>query len=340
MSYNCEFCPKLCHHACPVGEVSHDEALNTWGKVNTLASIDQKKLSEDNYAVAYQCVQCHASETACEINTPATSILHTYRVKAFKKGLAPGRIQQIVEDFLKIRLYVDTKHQKTCDVLYIPSYNHNSIEDPDFENRIQKAKKLFEKFNLEVDFLTSELPCCGYTYYAAGDEKSFTTHAHHQRKFLRKYKTIVSDSAMCLEMFSQYQKLGDRKLLHLSEFLLPLIKKISSKAVTYHDPCYLGRHRQTYSAPREVLKRATGLAPHELRRHHEMSYCCGGGGLFPITSPKLADQMTQNRLKEFLESKTSLLVTGCPTCVSRFKEVGTKQKTNIGVMDLIDFLLL
>ena len=340
MSYSCEFCPKLCHHACPVGEVSHDEALNTWGKINTLASTDQKKLPEENYAVAYQCVQCHASETDCEINTPATSILHSYRVKAFKKGLAPENIKKLVKEFSQIRLYLDTEKQKKSDVLYIPSFNHNSSEDSDFESRIQKAKKLFEKLKIEVDFLQSELPCCGYTYYAAGDEKSFKAHMQHQLKFLKKYKTIVSDSAMCLEMLSQYKKLAKIKLLHISEFLLPSIKKISTKSVTYHDPCYLGRHRNTYAAPRELLKRATGAAPHEFRRHHEMSYCCGGGGLFPVTSPKLADQMTHNRLEEFLETETSLLVTGCPNCVSRFKEVGKNQKLNITVLDMIDFLLL
>ncbi|QQR81371.1 MAG: (Fe-S)-binding protein [Deltaproteobacteria bacterium] len=349
MSIPCEFCPKLCHHACPVGDVTHDEALNTWGKINTLRSIDLKRLPEtlENYSSAYQCVQCHSSETDCEINTPATDILIHYRQKAFSKGLVPPSIQKHMAEFEKIRLHIDrdkSAFNLSDDVLFIPSFDHNNTEDPTFEKRIKKIFKLFEKLNIKnVSLFESDRPCCGYPYYAAGDVKSFLKHAKHQVKFLKGFKTIVSDSPICLQTFQKYyshEKIFFKfNFQHLSEFLRPFLKNSKKQdTVAYHDPCFLGRHRGVYEAPREILKKVSGEVL-EFRQHHEKSYCCGGGGLYPVTSPKEADQMTLNRLNEYKQTGAEVLVTGCSTCTTRLHVVNKDLHLNLKIFDLVDYLL-
>ncbi len=351
MSVPCEFCPKLCHHACPVGDVTRDEALNTWGKVNTLRDIDKKILPEstENYASAYQCVQCHASETACEIDTPATDILAKYRHQAFQRGFAPPSIRAHVSAFSETRFHWDAEPMKKGDVVFVPSFDHNHANDPAFEARAKKILKLFEKLGMKgVALFESPLPCCGYPYYAAGDLKSFAKHAKHQARLLRRFRTVVSDSAVCLRTFETYyaeQKIAlPARFSHLSEFLAEFSAKNPlpsarnrRKKIAYHDPCFLGRHRGVYEAPRLLIEKTSGAAPIEFRRHRESSYCCGGGGLYPVFAPEASSAMARNRWEEFLETGADLLVTGCSSCASRLRMVN--KDPDFEVLDLVDYLL-
>lgn len=86
--------------------------------------------------------------------------------------------------------------------------------------------------------------------------------------------------------------------------------------MTYHDPCYLGRHNGIYDAPREILRAVPGLELVELRRNREFAFCCGGGGgnFFTDTLGTGEDSASRVRIHEALQTGARVIAVACPTC--------------------------
>ncbi len=115
---------------------------------------------------------------------------------------------------------------------------------------------------------------------------------------------------------------GNFKVLHYTEILAELIKakKITLSnypvKVTYHDPCYLGRHNQVYGPPREILKAIPGVELVEMRRNSLNAFCCGGGGgnFFTDILGTGEDSAGRVRIREALETGTNIITVSCPSC--------------------------
>jgi Fe-S oxidoreductase len=93
--------------------------------------------------------------------------------------------------------------------------------------------------------------------------------------------------------------------LLIRERKLNFSKKFNSK-ITFHDPCFLGRHNDEYEAPREVLNSVPGIELVEMGRNRKNAFCCGGGG---ESSP------ARNRVREARETGANVLAVACPTCM-------------------------
>ena len=90
--------------------------------------------------------------------------------------------------------------------------------------------------------------------------------------------------------------------------------------MTYHDPCYLGRHNGIYEEPREALRRVPGLELNELPDSREDSLCCGGGGgRIWMETPK-GERFSDLRVEQTLEVGAEVLVTACPYCITNFED--------------------
>ncbi len=90
--------------------------------------------------------------------------------------------------------------------------------------------------------------------------------------------------------------------------------------VTYHDPCYLGRHNGIYDAPRELLRRVPGLELVEMTDHHQASLCCGGGGgRIWMDTPK-KERFSDLRFQQAEAAGAQVLATACPYCITNFEE--------------------
>jgi Fe-S oxidoreductase len=83
--------------------------------------------------------------------------------------------------------------------------------------------------------------------------------------------------------------------------------------VTYHDPCYLGRHNKVYEAPRELVG-ASGATLREMPRHEERSMCCGAGGARMWMEERIGKRINLDRVDEALGTAPSKIATGCPFC--------------------------
>jgi Fe-S oxidoreductase len=119
----------------------------------------------------------------------------------------------------------------------------------------------------------------------------------------------------------EYPQLGGNyTVLHHTQLLNRLIrdKKLVpvspvSQDITYHDPCYLGRHNKVYDAPRELIG-ASGAKLTEMPRHADRGLCCGAGGARMWMEEHIGKRVNHERVEEALDTGASKIATGCPFC--------------------------
>jgi Fe-S oxidoreductase len=128
------------------------------------------------------------------------------------------------------------------------------------------------------------------------------------------------------------------------EQLKPMMKKSLGKKVTFHDPCYLGRHNGEYDAPRDLLRAIPGVELIEMGRCRENGYCCGGGGGGMWTDSFSRDytkmRLSDRRVKEAVETGADVLAVCCPFEVSRFEDAvkATGNEGKLVVRDIIELI--
>ena len=118
--------------------------------------------------------------------------------------------------------------------------------------------------------------------------------------------------------------------------LIPVNK--SEKSLTYHDPCYLGRHNQVFEAPRELLQ-ATGVTITEMPRNQERSFCCGAGGGRMWMEEKLGTQINLNRVDEALATGVEEVAVACPFCRVMVTDGVAARESHVQVLDVAQALL-
>jgi Fe-S oxidoreductase len=149
----------------------------------------------------------------------------------------------------------------------------------------------------------------------------------------------------------EYRQLGSNyTVLHHTQLLNRLLRDNKlvpvspvSQDITYHDPCYLGRHNKVYEAPRELIG-ATGANLTEMPRHAERSFCCGAGGARMWMEEHIGKRINHERVDEALATNAATIATGCPFCRvmitdgvnDRQEEAG---RSGVEVLDVAQVLL-
>jgi Fe-S oxidoreductase len=190
---------------------------------------------------------------------------------------------------------------------------------------------VLQKAGVEFGILGEAENCCGESIRKTGDEELFKRLARENIKAFIDHgvKRILVNSPHCYHTFkNEYPEFRvDFEVVHVTEFVWELIREGRlelpgeyGKRVTYHDPCYLGRHNGIYDEPREVLKRVGGLELFEMVESRVDSLCCGGGGGRVWMETQKGERFGDLRLEQAMETGAEVLATCCPYCITMFED--------------------
>ena len=164
----------------------------------------------------------------------------------------------------------------------------------------------------------------------------------------RGVKKVVVTCPHCFTTIGKdYAQSGyELQMLHHTQLLNTLIKEgrlkpsphKSDKKLTYHDPCYLGRHNQIYAPPRELLE-ASGCDVEEMPRNKERSFCCGGGGGRMWMEEKIGTRINLNRVDEAIDTGAQEVAVACPFCRIMVGDGMVARQSDVEVLDVAQVLL-
>jgi Fe-S oxidoreductase len=249
-----------------------------------------------------------------------------------------------------------TDENPTPDVLYwvgcAASY------DPSAQKTARAFVQLLDHAKVDFAVLGKKECCTGDSARRAGNELVYRQLADENVSTLNTLnpKLIVASCPHCLNSIGkEYAQIGGNyKVLHHTEYLETLVaaKKLpstpSEAAVTYHDPCYLGRHNGVYEAPRNLLNILSNSVV-EMPRSREGSFCCGAGGAQFWKEEEAGDErISDNRFREVAHTLSTsapsekVLAVGCPFCKSMLSSTplqGEPASEPILIKDVAELLL-
>jgi Fe-S oxidoreductase len=243
-----------------------------------------------------------------------------------------------------------------------------------YEDRAKKTTRavaeLLDQAGVTFAILGDGETCTGDSARRAGNEFLFQMLAQQNVETLNEAGAtkIVVTCAHCFNTIkNEYPQLGGRyEVVHHTQLLNRLVrekrlvpvarpadapgkstaKNVASTAetVTYHDPCYLGRHNDVYAPPRELIGALPGVELKEMERTKEKSFCCGAGGARMWMEEKLGTRINTNRTEEALGTGAERIAIGCPFCRVMISDgLTAKQSEGVGedveVVDVAQMLL-
>jgi Fe-S oxidoreductase len=232
------------------------------------------------------------------------------------------------------------------------------------EDRAKKVTKavaeLLHTAGVEFAILGTGETCTGDPARRIGNEFVFQMLAQQNVETLnaafgdRPSKKIVATCAHCFNTISnEYPQLGgEYEVIHHTQLLSSLVSDGKLIPVTpleanltYHDPCYLGRHNKVFTPPREVLKELPGTTYTEMPRFAERSFCCGAGGARMYMEERIGKRINTERTDEALATKPDIVAIGCPFCLTMISDGVTTRKASgdapesVEVLDVSQVLL-
>ncbi|MBC7463031.1 MAG: (Fe-S)-binding protein [Actinobacteria bacterium] len=160
-------------------------------------------------------------------------------------------------------------------------------------------------------------------------------------------KKIVVTCPHCFTTIGRdYAQSGfELTIVHHTQLLNQLVREgkltptgTSDKKLTYHDPCYLGRHNQVYAPPRELLE-ASGVKITEMARNQERSFCCGAGGGRMWVEEKIGTRINLNRVDEAIATGAEEVAVACPFCRVMVGDGVNARESSVEVLDVAQILL-
>ena len=342
MTSNTEFKP-----VCPMAERFRFFSYSAGGMIAVARAIYEGKLdwSSEVADVIYTCTMCRACAEQCRNIYYLTNEYFNvpFLVEKMREELViRGKVPPLVRDYLKsIDLYGNpysksgSKRGAWAEELEIPSFYGQEFlfyvgDEGSFDERgirtAQAVGALLMKNRVSIGILREEEISDGNEVKTLGEAGLFEILVE---KNIQKFKKLGVKKIVTLSPHSynsiknEYGKLGEEfNVLHYTQLLTKLIEgrrldlpEVKVK-VTYHDPCYLGRHNGEYEAPRKVLRSIPGLELVEMGQIREEAFCCGGGGGNFFTSMLGSGERSPSRIRvrQAYETGVEILAVACPVC--------------------------
>jgi len=235
------------------------------------------------------------------------------------------------------------------EILYFPGCY--LCYDPRLKKVARATADILNRVGIDFGILGPRENCCGESIRKTGDEELFKRLARENIKaFIDSgVQKILVSSPHCYHTFkNEYPEfMVNFEVVHISQYLFELINEGRleftgeyDKKVTYHDPCYLGRHNDIYDEPREVLKKIPGLKFLEMADTLENSLCCGGGGGRIWMETIKGERFSDLRVDQAVRTGAEVLATSCPYCITHFEESRLTLESGVSfeIMDIAEII--
>jgi Fe-S oxidoreductase len=202
-----------------------------------------------------------------------------------------------------------------------------------YEDRAKKTTRavaeLLDMAGVSFGVLGNGETCTGDSARRAGNEFLFQGLAQQNVETFKEHrvKKVVSTCAHCFNTLkNEYKDFGiELEVVHHTQLLNRLVREgkltpvtegagAHKRSITYHDPCYIGRHNGVYAPPRELLAVLPGASYVEMERNSERSFCCGAGGARMWMEETIGTRINNNRTAEAVGTGADQIAVGCPFC--------------------------
>jgi Fe-S oxidoreductase len=236
-----------------------------------------------------------------------------------------------------------------ADYLYFvgctPSY------DPRVQSVARSLVQLMQTGGVDFGILGTEESCCGSEAFRLGEAGLFEMIVEENTELYKGMgvERMFTTSPHCFNAFKNDYPQNGIQVQHYTQVLAGLVEDGSlsftnrfEKTVTYHDPCYLGKHNGVFDEPRSILKHIPGLNLVEMDRSREKSLCCeGGGGRMWLEGTNPGTRLAQQRIQEALDTGAEVLATACPFCLLTLEEAvkHLNAEDRLRVMDIAEIAI-
>ena len=228
------------------------------------------------------------------------------------------------------------------------------------EDRAKKTTKavaqLLHTAGVNFAVLGPAESCTGDPARRMGNEFVFSMLAQQNIETLNEagVRKIVASCPHCFNTISrEYPQLGGNyEVIHHTQLLAQLvadgkIKPVTpiEEKITYHDPCFLGRHNRVFTPPREIMEQVPGVQSQEMHRCKERGFCCGAGGARMWMEERIGKRINTERIDEALGTDPDTISTGCPFCLVMLgdavaaKKSSGEAKESLEVIDVAQLLV-
>jgi Fe-S oxidoreductase len=233
------------------------------------------------------------------------------------------------------------------------------------EDRAKKATKataqLLHAAGVKFAVLGPAEACTGDPARRLGNEFVFQMLAQQNVETLNEAgvgagsgKKVIASCPHCFNTIArEYPQLGGNyEIIHHTQLLSRLVEEGHLKPVnevnekiTYHDPCFLGRHNEIYTPPRHVIESVPGVVAEEMHRCKGKGFCCGAGGARMWLEERTGSRINENRIDEALALDPDTVATGCPYCMVMLgdavnaKKAAGQAKESLEVIDVSQLLI-
>lgn len=361
---------KRCQDRCPAHNTG--KPLSPMKVVNTLGDVafndsDASLIEAIGKDAIWSCTTCRACEEICPASIEhVDKLMELRRSMVLMEGEFPGEEVMTAIDNIEVNgnplgmafasrgdwaeglPVVTMAESKEVDVLYFVGCYAS------FDKRNQEIAKSFIKLcnaaGLKVGILGKEEKCCGEPARKMGNEYMFQMTAQENIETFKNYgvEKIVTTCPHCFNTLAKdYTDFDfEAEVVHYTTFLDELYAagklkfKSESLDCTYHDSCYLGRHNDIYSAPRNLLK-AAGANIKEMDKNKSEAFCCSAGGGRILAEEKLGDRINIKRIEMAAATNSSNLISNCPFCLTMFEDgvKGADKEDSLKTRDIAEVLV-
>jgi Fe-S oxidoreductase len=219
------------------------------------------------------------------------------------------------------------------------------------EDRARKTTKaiatLLHQAGVRFAVLGPAETCTGDPARRIGNEFVFSMLAQQNIETLNEAapKTVVASCPHCFNTIAnEYPQLGGNyQVVHHTQLLAKLVEegrlkpqgRIEEK-LTYHDPCFLGRHNKVFTPPRQILESVPGITAEEMHRCKNRGFCCGAGGARMWMEERIGKRINTERIEEALDLHPDTISTACPYCLVMLGDAVSAKKSSGAAPDTLE----